>query len=121
LKLHASIDPVLPPELEPGSELVPDVVGAPEVSPALVDPPPVDPVTFESPPLELVELVELPPVELVELAPPPLDASLPGPGLLVPPQAVTLHQTPMNTTGIPPRIPSSLSEISARQGASGSV
>jgi hypothetical protein len=110
LKLHASIDPVLPPELEPGSELVPDVVGAPEVSPVLAMPPPVDPVTFESPPLELVEL-----------APPPLDASLPGPGLLVPPQAVTLHQTPMNTTGIPPRIPSSLSEISARQGASGSV
>ncbi len=120
MKLHASIDPVLPPELEPGSELVPDVVGAPEVSPVLVVPPPVDPVTFESPPLELVELAPLPPLEL-ELAPPPLDASLPGPGLLVPPQAVTLHQTPMNTTGIPLRIPSILSETSARQGASGSV
>ncbi|MCY1060626.1 hypothetical protein [Nannocystis sp. SCPEA4] len=102
-KLHASIDPVLSLELDPGSEVEPEVelevVGVPEVSPVPVESvpvePPVEPV--ESLPVEVVEVVEV----VVLVVPLPDDVSLPAPGFVGSPQAVTPQHTPTNANRTP--------------------
>jgi hypothetical protein len=104
-KLHASIDPVLSLALEPGSEVEPEVepevelevVGVSEVSAVPVESAPVElPVEpVESLPVEVVEVVEV--GEVVELVVLPADdVSLPAPGFVGSPQAVTPQHTPTN-------------------------